>query len=253
MIDRRPALIARCADAEDVATAIRFAAEHDLPLAVRGGGHNVAGTRSPTTASSSICRGCAPCDGRLAGTVHAEGGATWADVDRVTAPLGLATTGGRGRDRRRRAGPERRRLPPAPSRRMTIDNLVHRGRPRRRPPVQASKRAHRPLLGAAGRRRQLRRREASFELRSRARPGGVRPERRLPARGLRVLATWRAVADAPDELSTAWLIWSLPEVEELLEQLRGAPFGVAGMWPATRPTASGRYSPCASWRPRSST
>ena len=43
MIDKRPALIARCADADDVATAVGFARDHDLLLAVRGGGHNGAG------------------------------------------------------------------------------------------------------------------------------------------------------------------------------------------------------------------
>ena len=95
MIDRRPALIARCANAEDVATAIRFAAEHDLPLAVRGGGHNVAGTAvadDGLVVDLSRMRSVRMDGSR--GTVHAEGGATWADVDRVTAPLGLATTGG---------------------------------------------------------------------------------------------------------------------------------------------------------------
>jgi FAD/FMN-containing dehydrogenase len=43
MIDRRPALIAYCADVEDVQTSVSFAREHDLLLAVRGGGHNGAG------------------------------------------------------------------------------------------------------------------------------------------------------------------------------------------------------------------
>ena len=43
MIDKRPALIARCADADDVATAVGFARDHGLLLAIRGGGHNGAG------------------------------------------------------------------------------------------------------------------------------------------------------------------------------------------------------------------
>jgi len=49
MIDRRPALIARCANADDVAHAVRFGREHDLRTAVRGGGHNIAG--------NAVCEG----------------------------------------------------------------------------------------------------------------------------------------------------------------------------------------------------
>ncbi|HEX8788122.1 MAG TPA: FAD-binding protein, partial [Telluria sp.] len=44
MIERRPALIARCADSADVLASVNFARMHGLPLAVRGGGHNIAGT-----------------------------------------------------------------------------------------------------------------------------------------------------------------------------------------------------------------
>jgi len=43
MIDKRPAMIARCADATDVLRAVEFACTHDLLVAVRGGGHNIAG------------------------------------------------------------------------------------------------------------------------------------------------------------------------------------------------------------------
>src|SRR5438132_10554726 len=43
LIDKRPALIARCADADDVARSVQFAREHELPVSVRGGGHNIAG------------------------------------------------------------------------------------------------------------------------------------------------------------------------------------------------------------------
>ena len=48
MIDKRPALIARCEGAADVGKAVRFAAAHDLLVSVRGGGHSVAGQRSVT-------------------------------------------------------------------------------------------------------------------------------------------------------------------------------------------------------------
>jgi FAD/FMN-containing dehydrogenase len=95
MIDKRPALIVRCADADDVATAVRFAAEQGLPLAVRGGGHNVAGTAvvdDGLVIDLSVMRAVRVDPSRR--TVHVQGGATWADVDRVTAPLGLAAPGG---------------------------------------------------------------------------------------------------------------------------------------------------------------
>ena len=82
MIDRFPAVIARCADAADVAAAVRYAGEHDLPLAVRGGGHNVAGTAvvdDGLVVDLAPLRGVRIDAGRR--TVHVEGGATWADVD----------------------------------------------------------------------------------------------------------------------------------------------------------------------------
>src|SRR6188472_1943328 len=49
MIDRRPGAVVRCASAADVARAVRFAADHDLLLAVRSGGHNIAG--------NAVCEG----------------------------------------------------------------------------------------------------------------------------------------------------------------------------------------------------
>lgn len=95
MIRRRPALVARCRGVADVMDALAFARTHDLPVAVRGGGHNVAG--------SAVCDDGVVIDlsgmrsvrvDRHAGTVRVEGGAMWADVDRETQRFGLAAPGG---------------------------------------------------------------------------------------------------------------------------------------------------------------
>ncbi|MDQ3467783.1 MAG: FAD-binding oxidoreductase [Chloroflexota bacterium] len=95
MIDRRPALIARCRGVADVIACVQWAVDHDILLAVRGGGHNVAGFGT--------------CDGGLVidlspmkeirvdlqrRTARVGGGSTWADVDRETQIFGLAAPGG---------------------------------------------------------------------------------------------------------------------------------------------------------------
>src|SRR5687767_15289581 len=94
-IDRRPRLIARCNGTADVVAAVRFARDHDLEIAVRGGGHNVAGTAvcdNGIVIDLSAMRAVRvdPAD-RRAGV---QGGALWGDVDRETQAHGLATTGG---------------------------------------------------------------------------------------------------------------------------------------------------------------
>jgi FAD/FMN-containing dehydrogenase len=92
MIDRRPALIARCADADDVATAVRFAREHTLLTSIRGGGHNIAGNAVSDNGfmiDLSAMRGVQVDTTRRIARVDA--GATLADVDRATQAQGLAT------------------------------------------------------------------------------------------------------------------------------------------------------------------
>ena len=95
LIDRRPAAIARCVDADDVAAALAFGRENDLEIAVRGGGHNPAGH-------------CAVDDGLVIDltkmravevdtderVARSGGGATWLDFDAATQQHGLVTPGG---------------------------------------------------------------------------------------------------------------------------------------------------------------
>lgn len=95
MIDRRPALMARCAGVADVIRAIKFARQRDLLVAVRGGGHNVAGT--------AMCDGGIVIDlstmkglriDPVARTARAEPGLLWGEFDHDTQMFGLAAPGG---------------------------------------------------------------------------------------------------------------------------------------------------------------
>ena len=95
LIDKRPALIARCRGMADVADAVALARELKLEVAVRGGGHNVAGR---ATVDGGLMIDLSPMKGihvdAKTRTARAQGGVTWAEYNRETQLHGLATTGG---------------------------------------------------------------------------------------------------------------------------------------------------------------
>jgi FAD/FMN-containing dehydrogenase len=95
LIDRRPAVIARCLDAADVATALDFGRSNGLEIAVRGGGHNPAGhcvCDDGLVVDLTPMRGV-EVDPRMA-IARSDGGATWLDFDTATQAFGLVTPGG---------------------------------------------------------------------------------------------------------------------------------------------------------------
>ncbi|HEX8982681.1 MAG TPA: FAD-binding oxidoreductase [Ktedonobacterales bacterium] len=95
MIDRRPAAIARCEGVGDVLDALAFARSHELLVAVRGGGHNVAGN---AVVDDGLVIDLSPMKSVRVDPVRqvarAEPGLTWGELDRETQALGLAVTGG---------------------------------------------------------------------------------------------------------------------------------------------------------------
>ena len=94
-IDRYPALIARCTGTADVIAAVRFAREHDLLVAVRGGGHSIPGF---STCDGGLLIDLQPMKGiavdPVAREAVAQPGLTWAELDMETQAFGLATPGG---------------------------------------------------------------------------------------------------------------------------------------------------------------
>ena len=95
LVDKRPAVIARCSGAADVVDGINLARKLGLEVAVRGGGHNVAGR---ATIDGGLVLDLTPMKGIDVDpgnrTVRAQGGVTWAELNRETQLHGLALTGG---------------------------------------------------------------------------------------------------------------------------------------------------------------
>jgi FAD/FMN-containing dehydrogenase len=232
MIDKRPSLIARCLGLADVLAAVDFARTNKLLLAIRGGGHNVAGTAS--------------CDGGLMvdlslmravlvnqddRTVMVQGGATLGDIDREAQVFGLAvpggvvsTTGVAGLTLGGGTGWQMRK------RGLTIDNLISAEIVTAAGEVLiASEDVNEDLFWA------IRGGGGNFgvvtSFRFRAHPVG--PEVYVcspmyPAElSAEVLAAWRDfVSDVPRELACAFFYWSIPADEFFPVEVHGAPVAV---------------------------
>jgi FAD/FMN-containing dehydrogenase len=237
LIDKRPALIARCAGVGDVIDSVNFARENDLLVAVRGGGHNVAG--------NAVCDGglvidLSPMKGIRVDpkrrTVRAEGGTTWADLDRETQVFGLATPGGEvsetgiaGLTLGGGIGLLRRKYGLSCDNLLSADVVSADGRL-----LTASERENPDLFwairGGGGNFGVV----TSFEYRlHRVGPEVIVAAVMYPfeqARGL--LQAWRDyTGQAPDEVTSEILLWSIPDIPDFPEELRGEPTVlVAGMY-----------------------
>jgi FAD/FMN-containing dehydrogenase len=237
LIDRRPAVIVECSGTADVVDALQFARERDLAVSIRGGGHNVAGNAVNDGGividlSKMIGVRVDPASGR----VHAQGGATWADMDRETQLFGLAvpggvvsTTGIGGLTLHGGAGHLRRKYGLSIDNLLSVDIVTADGVVR-----QASATENDDLFWAvrgAGSNFGV---VTSFEFQSH--PIGPMimvaavfyPQEEVKT----LLPAWRdVVAAAPNELSSIALCWSIPPGEPFPEEHHGKPVvAIAGAY-----------------------
>jgi FAD/FMN-containing dehydrogenase len=237
MIDKRPGLIVRCLGTADVAAAVRFARAHDLLVAVRGCGHNVAG--------NAVCDGGLVIDLSLMKGVQvdpakrvarAQPGANWGDLDRETQLFGLVTPGGEvsttgiaGYTLGGGLGALHRKWGLACDNLLSVEIVTADGAVRR-----ASVAEHPDLFWA------VRGGGGNFGVVTwfeyQLHPLGpevfsaaaIYPLADAPA----ILRAWRAYAQhAPDEVTSEALLWSMPPFPDLPAELHGAPIVVlAGLY-----------------------
>ena len=227
LIDRRPALIARCSGTADVVACVNFARERGLLLSVRGGAHNVAGNAvndGGLVIDLSQMRGVfVDPEARIA---RVQGGATWADVDSETQLFGLATPGGvisstgiAGLTLHGGVGWLRRKYGLSLDNLLSVEIVTADGQVR-----TASATENEDLFWAvrgAGSNFGV---VTSFEFR--LHPVGPLVALAAPAYALedarRVVPAWRDfMASAPEEMSSEAVFWSVPAIEAFPPDLHG--------------------------------
>jgi FAD/FMN-containing dehydrogenase len=229
LIDRRPAAIARCQGTADVVDAVAFAREHGLALSIKSGGHNVAGN---AVNDDGLVIDLSPMRGvrvdPVARTVRVQGGALWGDVDRETQLFGLAvpggvvsTTGVAGLTLHGGYGHLRRQYGLSIDNLLSVDIVTADGKVR-----TASADENADLFWAARGAGSNFGVVTSFEFR--AHPVGPLVNLCAPFYSLddgeRVTRGWREfTANAPDEISSLMVYWSVPDHEEFPAEHRGKP------------------------------